>query len=260
MNSAGTEKEISAVYWARLDAQRAKQEAAERRHKQLGYLKLVVVAATVLVLVLGLQAQIASAWWLIVPILVLGFLEKTHERVLASLKKCTRVMAFYERAHMELPSHVRAAVVPATGLEEQLTAIINAKLAYFAPNRAFLGALFRHAADPANPLSPFSTETRHIREADQQHFAQALEDSGMHVPKDLALHLPKLLWLYQMGLILFWIYDRSLRQRSTAVLQKKSLALLVNGLKLIRLPILRTVRKRIVELVIAVEGEGDDDA
>jgi len=170
------------------------------------------------------------------------------------------VMAFYERAHMELPSHVRAAVVPATGLEEQLTAIINAKLAYFAPNRAFLGALFRHAADPANPLSPFSTETRHIREADQQHFAQALEDSGMHVPKDLALHLPKLLWLYQMGLILFWIYDRSPRQRGTAVLQKKSLALLVNGLKLIRLPILRTVRKRIVELVIAVEGEGDDDA
>jgi AcrR family transcriptional regulator len=170
------------------------------------------------------------------------------------------VMAFYERAHMELPSHVTAAVAPATGLEEQLSAIINAKFAYFSPNRAFLGALFHHAADPANPLSPFSTETRHIREADQQHFAQALEDSGMHVPKDLAPHLPKLLWLYQMGLILFWIYDRSPRQRSTAFLQKKSLALLVNGLKLIRLPILRTVRKRIVELVIAVEGEGHDDA
>jgi AcrR family transcriptional regulator len=170
------------------------------------------------------------------------------------------VMAFYERAHMELPSHVTAAVAPATGLEEQLSAIINAKFAYFSPNRAFLGALFHHAADPANPLSPFSTETRHIREADQQHFAQALEDSGMHVPKDLAPHLPKLLWLYQMGLILFWIYDRSPRQRSTALLQKKSLALLVNGLKLIRLPILRTVRKRIVELVIAVEGEGHDDA
>src|SRR5215510_6279018 len=170
------------------------------------------------------------------------------------------VMAFYERAYLELPSRVAAAVTPGTGLEEQLSAIIDAKFAYFKPNRSFLGALFRHAADPANPLSPFSTQTRHIREADQQHFAQALEDSGMHVPKDLALHLPKLLWLYQMGLILFWIYDRSPRQRSTAVLQKKSLALLVNGLKLIRLPILRTLRKRIVELVVAVEGEGIDDA
>jgi hypothetical protein len=63
-----------------------------------------------------------------------------------------------------------------------------------------------------------------------------------------------------VAVILFWIYDRSPRQRSTALLQRKSLALLVNGLRLIRLPVLRTVRKRIVELVIAVEGDGDDDA
>ena len=167
-------------------------------------------------------------------------------------------MAFYERAHLELPSRVTAAVAPATSLEEQLSAIIDAKFAYFAPNRVFLGALFRHAADPANPLSPFSTETHHIREADQQHFAQALENSGMYVPKDLAPHLPKLLWLYQMGLILFWIYDRSPRQRNTTLLKEKSVALLINGLKLIRLPILRSVRKRIVELVIAAEGEGND--
>jgi hypothetical protein len=103
MNSAGTGNEVSAVYSARLTAQRAKQEAAERRHKQLGYLKLVVAAATILAFVLGLKEQIASAWWLIVPIVALAFLEKAHERVLASLKKCTRVMAFYERglARME---------------------------------------------------------------------------------------------------------------------------------------------------------------
>src|SRR5262245_12464196 len=97
MNSAGTGNEVSAVYSARLTTQRHKQEAAERRHKQLGYLKLGVVAAAVLVFVLGLKAQIASAWWLIVPIVALAFLEKAHEGVLASLKKCTRVMAFYER-------------------------------------------------------------------------------------------------------------------------------------------------------------------
>jgi len=168
------------------------------------------------------------------------------------------VMAFYERAHLELPSRVTAAVAPATSLEEQLSAIIDAKFAYFASNRAFLGALFRHAADPSNPLSPFSTETHHIREADQQHFAQALENSGMYVPKDLTPHLPKMLWLYQMSLILFWIYDRSPRQRNTTLLKEKSVALLINGLKLIRLPILRSVRKRIVELVIAAEGEGND--
>src|SRR5215813_7819877 len=46
------------------------------------------------------------------------------------------VMAFYERAHTELPSRVAAAVLPAAGLEEQLSAIIDSKFSYFAPNRA----------------------------------------------------------------------------------------------------------------------------
>jgi len=103
MNSSGTGNEVSAVYSARLSAQRGKQGAAERRHKQLGYLKLVVVAATILLFLLGLKAEIASAWWLIVPIVALAFLEKAHERVLASLRKCTRILAFYERglARME---------------------------------------------------------------------------------------------------------------------------------------------------------------
>ena len=103
MNSAGTENEVSAVYAARLTTQRDKREAAERRHKQLGYLKLVVVAATVVVFLLGLKAQIASAWWVIVPIVAFALLEKTHERTLASLNRSTRVMAFYERglARME---------------------------------------------------------------------------------------------------------------------------------------------------------------
>ena len=103
MNSAGTGNEVCAVYSTRLAAQRATQEAAERRHKQLGYLKLVVVAATVVVFVLGLKAEIASAWWVIVPIVALAFLEKAHERVVASLKRCTRVIGFYERglARME---------------------------------------------------------------------------------------------------------------------------------------------------------------
>ena len=103
MNSAGTGTEVCAVYSTRVTAQRGKQEAAERRHKQLGYLKLFVVAATVVLFVLGLKAEIASAWWVIVPIVALAFLEKAHERVLASLKRCTRVIGFYERglARME---------------------------------------------------------------------------------------------------------------------------------------------------------------
>ena len=31
----------------------------------------------------------------------------------------------------------------------------------------------------------------------------------------MVAHMPKILWLYQMGLILFWIYDRSEGQART---------------------------------------------
>src|SRR5262249_10389121 len=85
--------------------------------------------------------------------------------------------------------------------------------------------------DPEHPLSPFSDRTQPIRENDMRFFQQALE--GTKVPKDLAPHLPRLLWLYQMGIILFWIYDRSPEQQKTRSLFDKSLGLVV---RLIRPP------------------------
>ena len=75
------------------------------------------------------------------------------------------------------------------------------------------------------------------------------------MPEDLAPYLPKLLWLYQMGLILFWISDRSPEQVRTRQLRDKSLALLVTALKLAGFPLLRPLRKKIVDLLMTVEEE-----
>ena len=165
------------------------------------------------------------------------------------------VMAFYERASDEMLPRIEAALAQTHGLGPRLNAILSVKFDYFTPNRAFLGALFRHAADPLDPLSPFSKETRPIRESDQQQFAKAFDGDRSDMPKDLAPHLPKLLWLYQMGLILFWIYDRSKSQRRTDALREKSLALLVTALKLARFPLLRQLRRKVVDLVLAAEGD-----
>jgi AcrR family transcriptional regulator len=174
--------------------------------------------------------------------------------------KADLVMAFYERASIEMGEPIVAAMAGGGSLEERLHGIMAAKFAYFLPNRAFLGALFRYAADPQDRLSPFSVETRHIRERDQGYFQQALEASKVDAPKDLAPHLPKLLWLYQMGLILYWIYDRSPEQHRTRALLAKSLAFVVSGLKLASFPLLRPLRKKIVELLLIAEGEEESHA
>src|SRR5438132_562332 len=58
-----------------------------------------------------------------------------------------------------------------------------------------------------------------------------------------------LCWLYQMGLILFWLYDRSENQQRTQKLMEKSLGLLVTLLRLSGLPLMKPVRKTALEMV-----------
>lgn len=169
------------------------------------------------------------------------------------------VMAFYAEASKEMSARVETRLREAKGLESRLRAILDVKFEYFAPNRLFLGALLRHAADPYNPLSPFSDQTADIRELDMQHFAAALSESRVRLPKDLAPYLPNLIWLYQMGLILFWISDRSPDQIRTRQLRDRSLSLVVTALKLSSFPLLRPLRKKIIELLTTIEADAHDE-
>ena len=76
------------------------------------------------------------------------------------------VMDFYRRSCAEMQPKIEAALEQATGLEARLRELIRVKLAHFAPNRGVLRALLRNGADPSHPLSPFSPQTREIREID----------------------------------------------------------------------------------------------
>jgi AcrR family transcriptional regulator len=162
------------------------------------------------------------------------------------------VMAFYQQARDETHALIVQTLPDEKDLQVRIRAIVEVKLRYFGPNRKFLGALFGHAADPANPLSPFSAETRDIRENDIRHFSDALDQGKVKIPADLKQYVPRLLWLYQMGLILFWIYDHSPRQARTEQLIDKSLALVVNLIKVSRFPLLRPIRKMVVGLLDVV--------
>jgi len=165
------------------------------------------------------------------------------------------VMAFYHQANEAMHEQIESVLKRKTDLRTRLRGVIDVKFEYFGPNRKFLGALLRHAADPEHPLSPFSAQTRDIRELDMQHFSEALAGSNLRLTDDLLPHLPKLLWLYQMALILFWIYDRSPEQARTERLVDKSLAIVVSLLKLSKSPFLRGVRRTAIELLEAVEDQ-----
>jgi AcrR family transcriptional regulator len=164
------------------------------------------------------------------------------------------VMAFYERAQEDLAPLLEQALANIKGLQERLHALIQVKFEYFAADRKLMGALSAHI-DPHHPLSPFSKETRRIREADIAFLNRALEGGKVRIPEDLKAHLPRVLWLYQMGLLLFWVYDSSPKQARTAKLFDRSLSIVVALIKLSSFPLLRPIRKLAIDLLEIAYGE-----
>jgi AcrR family transcriptional regulator len=165
------------------------------------------------------------------------------------------VLAFYDQARRDMEPRMEEALGQSRDLRERLRRIIRVKLDYFAPSRKLLGALSAHT-NPEYPLSPFSEQTREIREEDIRFFERALSESRTPGPKDLRKHLPILLWMYQMGIILFWINDSSKGQAKTDILLEKSLDLVTRLIKLSGLPLTGPIRKTVIQLMDAVMESG----
>jgi AcrR family transcriptional regulator len=164
------------------------------------------------------------------------------------------VLAFYREMQETSTPLVGGALTDKKKLKERIRAVLDQRLKLLAPNRKFCAALFRHAPDGADPLSPFSEESRLIRDAAIEQMRVAIEGGDVKIPADLRPRLPYLLWLYQMALIMFWLYDHSPDQQRTQRLMEKSLGLLVNLLRISSWPLMKPLRKTALELVEAASG------
>jgi len=159
------------------------------------------------------------------------------------------VLAFYGEMQESSNSLILEVLASRKKLKDRLRCVIEKRLELLAPNRKFCAALFPHAPDAADPLSPFSEETRPIRDGAIEHLRIAVEGSDARIPPDLAPRLPYLLWLYQMALVMFWLYDHSPNQERTQRLLDKSLGLLINLLRLSGLPLMKPLRRAALDLV-----------
>jgi AcrR family transcriptional regulator len=163
------------------------------------------------------------------------------------------VLAYYMSTHEEAHEAIGRSLAVASDLRERIAAVLGARFEQVWPHRKLYRALFRSGADPQSPISPFGDETRDLREAGIAAFAQAVAGSDVKIPRDLAPHLPRLLWFYQMGLVLFWIYDESEDQVRTKRLIDRSLDLVVNAIRLSRFRVMAPVRRAALEILAVLE-------
>lgn len=138
--------------------------------------------------------------------------------------------------------------------QERLTKIIEFKFEQMKPYRKFISVIARNAAEPDNPLSPFSERTRAIREDAILLIRQAIEGSNLKYAAALHPYMPRLLWFYQMGMIFFWIHDNSAGQVRSRNLLEHSMKILVRLFRLSTVPFLRPVNQSVIRLLDIVDG------
>jgi len=159
------------------------------------------------------------------------------------------VQAFYWRMHIDRVEASRQGLVGERDLLRRLRLVMRARLDVVGPYHAVSGTLFRTAADPQSPLSPFSASSGSTRRASIDFLRSVVAGSDARIPRDVAPTLPHLLWLYELGLVLFWLHDRSEHQRSSYELVDDTTDAIVRLLSLANLPGLRALRKRLLHWV-----------
>ena len=127
--------------------------------------------------------------------------------------------------------------------------MLTAWLDIAAPYHEFAAQFFKNAADPDEPAQPLLPRVgaRPRRRPSSVH-REVLAGAKTKVPDELADVLPELMWLSQMGLVLYWVFDRSPDSERTRRLAERGAQLTTRGIVLARFRVLRPLVREVHEL------------
>ncbi len=157
------------------------------------------------------------------------------------------VLGYYDSVQTAHDRAVRAMLPQTRGLRDRIGAAMHAKFDILEDDRPLMGALLRFTGEPKHPLSFLGERTRPLQLRSVATFARTME--GERLTGDLAELVPITLWSLHMGLLLYFLYDDSPRQRRTRQLTDGAVDLFTRSLTLARLPLLRPLRKRVAALL-----------
>ncbi len=146
------------------------------------------------------------------------------------------IQAFYDSLITQHRLVARPRLEGVRDLAARLQITVRTHVELMQPYHAFAGGFFKTAADPTSPLSPFSTESTPAREEEVRFFREVLDGSDAKIPKQLRGELPELLWLFHMGVIMYWVHDTSDGVARTFELVDRAAPLVVKLIALSRLP------------------------
>ena len=162
------------------------------------------------------------------------------------------IQAYYDEVQAEHVRRLTASLAEGRpDLKRRLQIAFHAKLDILQGDRKLLAALFRFTAEPEHPLSPLGPSTRLVRQLSVEALSMAIGEERL--PEDIRRILPTALWVLQMGILLYFIYDKSEEQKRTRRLIDGAITLLVRVLALAKLAVLKPVRGSVLALLQEAE-------
>ena len=158
------------------------------------------------------------------------------------------IFAFYEKSYEEHLPEVERVLAGEKSLKNRLTGVVEAHMKIMGKYHKISKILCATAINPDLSLSPFSPESKILRDKNINIFKRVLEGTSSPVPRNLKEKLPEILWMYKMVMILYWIYDKSPRQKKTFLLIEESAAMITRLVSLSNLPVLRGFSEQIVKM------------
>ena len=150
------------------------------------------------------------------------------------------ILGFYDRAGVEHRAIASPALEGIGDLAERITIAVESWITVMSPYRAFAGQFFRNAAEPTSPLSPFSPESATARQQSIDFWDEVIAGATSPVPDAVRGELPGLLWLYSMGVVLFWVHDQSEGAARSRLLVRRTAPLLARAVELSGMALLQT--------------------
>ena len=164
------------------------------------------------------------------------------------------IQAYYDELQEEHVKACRAVLDSERDFAPRLLGVLKARVDTMVPYHELAGKFFKFAAEPTSPLNPFSAESGPARASAVDIYRQVVNGSSLKIDPDFREELPELLWLYSMGIVLYWVHDSSPGCRKTYLLVERTVPLVNRMVSMSRLPGFKSVTRELVSIIREVRA------
>ena len=159
------------------------------------------------------------------------------------------IQAYYDELQDEHNAACRAVLDRERDFAPRLLGVLRARVETMVPYHQFAGKFFKFAAEPTSPLNPFSAESGPARAAAVAIYREVVDGSTLKLDPAFKAELPELLWLYSMGVVLYWVHDSSPGCRKTYLLIERTVPLVNRMVSMSRVPGFKSVTRELVQII-----------